>query len=447
MASLGITKLRRDGGTQPRAGIYTDTVEEYAEALDSGASFPPVVVFYDGSDYWLADGFHRTMAHEKAGRTEIAVDVRQGTRRDAVLHSTGANAAHGLPRTRHDKRRAVETLLFDDDWSKWSDHEIARKTATSHPFVGKIRSSSNITRQERTFERGGTVSTMNTAAIGISPEEAERRERAAAEKAAADARALAEKEAADIALALKSELAAKDRIISAGSANERRAMDDRDAAQKQADDAKAKLAEARNAIAEAKADKARALADKDEAKSKAAELAEKAAEEAWQEADEKYETIVNRLTREAREAKEAVSVAEANSKKAAEEMAAAIAEKALQSKKKEFDELERMSKAAQENSKRAYAAEQLAKERLAGYDEFIKKHNEEMSKWQRGEAETAEQVRIALALAEAVGKSMSDLMMLDHAPQDAATGKFQRASQMCRQMADAIDQFLAPRIA
>ena len=124
-----------------------------------------------------------------------------------------------------------------------------------------------------------------------------------------------------------------------------------------------------------------------------------------------------------------------------------MAEKALQSKKKEFDELERMSKAAQENSKRAYAAEQLAKERLAGYDDFIKKHNEEMSKWQRGEAETAEQVRIATGLAEAVGKSMSDLMMLDHAPQDAATGKFHRASQMCRQMADAIDQFLSPRIA
>ena len=445
MASLGITKLRRDGGTQPRAGIYTDTVEEYAEALDSGASFPPVVVFYDGSDYWLADGFHRTMAHEKAGRTEIEVEVCQGTRRDAVLHSTGANATHGLPRTREDKRRAVETLLLDDDWSKWADIEIARRTATSHPFVAKRRSAvtCNVS-SDRTFtNKHGTVSTMNTAAIGITAEEVERRERAAAEKAAADARAQAEKGAA----VLKAELAAKDRIISAGSANERRAMDDRDAAQKQADDAKAKLAEARNAIAEAKADKARALADKDEAKSKAAELAEKAAEEAWQEADEKYETIVNRLTREAREAKEAVSVAEANSKKAAEEMAAAIAEKALQSKKKEFDELERMSKAAQENSKRAYAAEQLAKERLAGYDEFIKKHNEEMSKWQRGEAETAEQVRIALALAEAVGKSMSDLMMLDHAPQDAATGKFQRASQMCRQMADAIDQFLAPRIA
>lgn len=439
MASLGITKLRRDGGTQPRAGIYTDTVEEYAEALDSGASFPPVVVFYDGSDYWLADGFHRTMAHEKAGRTEIAVDVRQGTRRDAVLHSTGANATHGLPRTREDKRRAVRTLVTDEEWAMMPDREIARRTATSNHFVAKVKEevSGNIPRcDDRLVTRNGITYTMNTAAIGISPEEADRREKAAAEKAAADARAKAEKEMA----AAKALLAEKDTLIRASTANERRIMDERDAAQKQVESA-------RIAVAEAKADKARALADKDEAKSKAAELAEKAAEEAWQEADEKYETIVNRLTREAREAKEAVSVAEANSKKAAEEMAAAMAEKAIQSKKKEFDELERMSKAAQENSKRAYAAEQLAKERLAGYEEFIKKHNEEMSKWQRGEAETAEQVRIALALAEAVGKSMSDLMMLDHAPQDAATGKFQRASQMCRQMADAIDQFLAPRIA
>lgn len=53
------TLLRRDGGTQPRAAINLDVACEYGDAMKSGAKFPPVVAFYDGTDYWLADGFHR----------------------------------------------------------------------------------------------------------------------------------------------------------------------------------------------------------------------------------------------------------------------------------------------------------------------------------------------------------------------------------------------------
>ena len=36
-----------------------------------GAVFPPVIVFYDGTSYWLADGFHRVGATESLGRTAI----------------------------------------------------------------------------------------------------------------------------------------------------------------------------------------------------------------------------------------------------------------------------------------------------------------------------------------------------------------------------------------
>ena len=41
-------------------------------------------------------------------RAEIAADVRQGTRRDALLFAAGANSSHGLSRTTADKRRAIE---------------------------------------------------------------------------------------------------------------------------------------------------------------------------------------------------------------------------------------------------------------------------------------------------------------------------------------------------
>ncbi len=123
---LCLSQIRRDGGTQPRASINDETVIEYAEDMKNGDRFPPVTVFYDGEFHWLADGFHRDKAALKAGLTEIAAIVKQGTRRDAVLYSVGANAKHGLRRTNADKRRAVMRLLEDSEWSQWSNNEIAK---------------------------------------------------------------------------------------------------------------------------------------------------------------------------------------------------------------------------------------------------------------------------------------------------------------------------------
>src|SRR5689334_9839092 len=114
---LELSKIRTDGGTQARAAVPEATVEEYTQALIDKAVFPPVVVFYDGTEYWLADGFIRVAAHKGQARDVIEADVREGTLRDAILYSVGANAEHGLPRTLEDKRRAVRTLLDDPEWA------------------------------------------------------------------------------------------------------------------------------------------------------------------------------------------------------------------------------------------------------------------------------------------------------------------------------------------
>ena len=37
-----IAQIRVDGGTQPRAQLNYATVTEYAEAIEDGASFPPI---------------------------------------------------------------------------------------------------------------------------------------------------------------------------------------------------------------------------------------------------------------------------------------------------------------------------------------------------------------------------------------------------------------------
>jgi len=139
--TLSLSQIRRDGGTQPRANINHQTVLEYVEDMKNGDTFPPVIVFYDGTDFWLCDGFHRYEAAFGAGLTEIAAIVKQGTRRDAVLYSVGANAKHGLRRTNADKRRAVVTLLEDSEWNEWSNRAIAKQVCVSEFMVRKLRQS------------------------------------------------------------------------------------------------------------------------------------------------------------------------------------------------------------------------------------------------------------------------------------------------------------------
>lgn len=177
IVELPLDKITADPDIQMREGIDPDVVAEYAEAMKGKAELPPIVVYYDGEHYWLADGFHRLAAAYRAGKLGIGADIRNGGAREAILHATGANSTHGLRRTNADKRRAVMVLLNDDEWSKWSNREIARRCAVHHDTVGKIRLElSGENRQiptERKVHRNGTTYTQNTANIGktTTPEE------------------------------------------------------------------------------------------------------------------------------------------------------------------------------------------------------------------------------------------------------------------------------------
>ena len=180
MNTVALASLRLNGGTQSRAEINEQMVAEYAEAMEAGEQFPPVIAFHDGANYWLADGFHRVHAARKLGLLDIAADVRTGTRRDAVLFSVGVNAAHGMRRTPGDKRKAVMTCLAVEqemlaDGSlkeKWSDRDVARRCAVDGKTVATVRSSLTAefrseTPTTRTYtDKHGKTTTMKTGRIG-----------------------------------------------------------------------------------------------------------------------------------------------------------------------------------------------------------------------------------------------------------------------------------------
>jgi len=171
---IPLDQIRIDGGTQARAGLDEATVAEYAESWLTLSSrqngfldMPLIVVYHDGKDYWLADGFHRVEAYKRfvdgpsasASARAIRAEVRMGTKRDAVLYACGANATHGLRRTQADKRRAILTLLEDPEWRQWSDSEIARRCNVTHPTVAAVRKErypENL-QDSRIVQRGGAT--------------------------------------------------------------------------------------------------------------------------------------------------------------------------------------------------------------------------------------------------------------------------------------------------
>jgi len=142
--------------------------------MANGDAFPPIVVFSDGETYWLADGFHRMYAAKKIELVTITADVRQGTRRDAILYSVGANSEHGVRRTTADKRKAVTMLLEDSEWATWADGEIGRRCIVTDRTVANIRKElspkiSEIKKSTtRKVKRNGKTYTMDTANIGRS---------------------------------------------------------------------------------------------------------------------------------------------------------------------------------------------------------------------------------------------------------------------------------------
>jgi len=139
---LELKLIRLDGGTQVRAAIKEEAVMRYATDLEGGSVFPPMRVFFDGTDYWMSDGFHRYHAALRIGMATFPCEVETGTPRDALFFGSSANNLHGQPMDNADKRKVTMIFVEDFEWGEWSNAEIARKVGVSAPFVAKMRGES-----------------------------------------------------------------------------------------------------------------------------------------------------------------------------------------------------------------------------------------------------------------------------------------------------------------
>lgn len=154
---LSLEVLRLDGDTQSRLEPCKQAVEEYADAIVAAGKdwpFGPLDVFFDGSDYWLADGFHRTLAGIAAERSSAPCRVHLGTSDDARIFGMTANDKHGVRMTPEDRRKNVVWLLKNR--KNMPQTEIAAKAGVSDRTVRRIVAELNESKK-RTVSGGGTT--------------------------------------------------------------------------------------------------------------------------------------------------------------------------------------------------------------------------------------------------------------------------------------------------
>jgi uncharacterized ParB-like nuclease family protein len=175
---LELALIQLYGGTQTRVETHDDAISAYAEEMESGAVFPPIVTYFDGATYWLADGFHRYLAAKRNGYETIACEVRAGGRTDALRFALGANATNGLFRNQRDKRNVVEIAL--EEWPDLANANLAELCKVSPTLVGRVR------RELEKAERIPTVQTVKGRDGREYPAAIERQPRGKTEKTSRD---------------------------------------------------------------------------------------------------------------------------------------------------------------------------------------------------------------------------------------------------------------------
>ncbi len=135
-------QIRIDCDTQSRVEINENVIADYAEAMEQGDEFPPILVFYDdvNHEFILVDGFHRYYAHMRARPNDpILADQQLGTVDDARWASLAANKSHGLHRSNADKQNAVRLALLHPKGCEMSDRQIGKHVGVDNKTVANIR--------------------------------------------------------------------------------------------------------------------------------------------------------------------------------------------------------------------------------------------------------------------------------------------------------------------
>ena len=118
MKSLMLSELVIDFSVYPRVGVDPQHQAALVEAMENGASFPPIVICRRSRR--IVDGFHRCGAYRQAYGDEHRVDVVEKEYRDEAtlfLDAMRYNSSHGRILTAYDRAHSIavaQRLAIDD---------------------------------------------------------------------------------------------------------------------------------------------------------------------------------------------------------------------------------------------------------------------------------------------------------------------------------------------
>lgn len=138
--TMPLTDIRVDADMQARAEMDWNYVNQLAAYIKEGVLMHPMLVYYDGTYYWLVDGFHRYSARMQVdGIADPTCEVVEGTKQEAEVAALGANMLHGKPLTRAERNRNAMNVIAHPLCADWTNSEIGAHVGLSKSTVNVIR--------------------------------------------------------------------------------------------------------------------------------------------------------------------------------------------------------------------------------------------------------------------------------------------------------------------
>lgn len=110
---MQISRIKWDPEIYPRGKWNTSTVERYADAIEAGDEFPPVIV--EAGTMKLLDGKHRIEAYKKAGVEDIPVEEREIPEGMTAKHYAAKLSSRHGDRMSNADLKALALEEFDPD--------------------------------------------------------------------------------------------------------------------------------------------------------------------------------------------------------------------------------------------------------------------------------------------------------------------------------------------
>ena len=166
---LALTAILVDLEVQSRVAMDMEHCRFLSGELAISGELKPILVFFDGDKYWLANGFHRYHVYKKAGRSQIRCIVRPGGKAEAIVESARNNDGASKEKKSEDRKKSIRMLLQIPEWRNKTAKEIGDyvglSKTTAARFIDNLYELDGVRVSEFVTDRRGAVRPRKHAAM------------------------------------------------------------------------------------------------------------------------------------------------------------------------------------------------------------------------------------------------------------------------------------------